>query len=59
MKPKRARMSVVIEWDDKAKTDEKVEANARKAVNALMSPNPRRLLAAVISIDGLPEKPLT
>jgi len=52
-------MSVVIEWDDRAKTDEKVEANARRAVNALMSPHPRRLLAAVISIDGLPEKPLT
>ena len=59
MKLKRARMSVVIEWNDKAKTDEKVEANARKAVNALMSPHPRRLLAAMISIDGFPEKPLT
>lgn len=59
MKPKRARMSVVIEWEERAKTDEKVEATARKAVNALVSPHPRRLLAAVISIDDGPEKPLT
>jgi hypothetical protein len=60
MKPTRkARLHVIVEWDTKAPTDERVEREARRGVESLMSRHPRRIIHAEFSVEGGPEKRLT